>query len=257
LQLQSIVSLNLDGEDSDVVQPLFKDKLYREITANGLGYPGFFVTAPPTAAPTPAPNVTQSPDRLSIAAVIGIACAAFAAGILTIAGLYTNQRRLERRRKAFGAMPPHGTEPSTLLVSGPQVEQDKALMGVTAPAAGATLAAAAIAAETLESPEDRATTNTHNSGSDGDVGSLAESDVSSSQAGSSGWSSSAGLSSLNTGSFDSADLESGTLLSATSPTNIHKNLTTLLLATGGAGKLLLEDRHRSGYVDRISLILYM
>jgi len=243
LELQSVISLYLKDENGDGIAPLFQNKLSTIIRNEGLGYPGF-VTRSTTLAPTPSPDYTTPPEGLSTAAVIGIPCAAFGAGILTIAGLYTSQRRQERQRKAFGMMPPNGSapQPSSSVNDLQQLEHDKAHLSVMA----APPTAAITAEANTENPEERAiTTNTHNSGSDGDVGSLAESDVSSSQAGSSGWSSSAGLSSLNTGSFDSADLESGTLLTAASPTNMHKNLATLLLATAGAGKLL-EEKHRSG-----------
>lgn len=238
LLMQSVVYLNLDdGEQPDVVQPLFEDKLSSAIKSEGLVYPGFqAVSIAITPSPTPA-VVGTPPDGLSTAAVIGIACGAFAAGIVTIAGLYTNHKRQERRQKAFGPSPPP-EDASEFVSSGSPLEQSKMHAGIPV-AAGAAAGAAAIPIERKGS--------THNSGSDGDVGSLAESDVSSSQAGSSGWSSSAGLSSLNTGSFDSADLESGTLTSATSPTNVHKSLTALLAAGGAATRL--DERHRNGPVQ--------
>lgn len=258
LQLQAVITLYLKEEDGDGIAPLFLDKLSRVVRNEGLGYPGFVALAAATLAPTPSPDYTKPPEGLSTAAVIGIACAAFAAGILTIAGLYTSQRRQERQRKAFGLTPPNETVSPPLSLGDPHLEHDKAHLTVMTPppTAAPPATAVAITEETnTENPEERAnTTNTHHSGSDGDVGSLAESDVSSSQAGSSGWSSSAGLSSLNTGSFDSADLESGTLLTAASPTNLHKNLASLLLATAGSGKLL-EDTHRSGgYVGQLFLL---
>lgn len=228
LKVQSTITLLVDDEAPDDVKTLFVAKLDEAISAGSLDVPGFNETEDQTNPPDGNDDETVSSGGLSMSAVIGIACAAFAAGVLTIAGLYTNRQRQERRRKAMGASPPCGSSPSDTPGGSPMETNGHKILPV----------GTAAVVDTRELLGDE---NNKNSGSDEDMGSLADSDVSSSQAGSSGWSSSAGLSSLNTGSFDSHDLESGTVGSG-SPTNLHKSLAALA-AVGVATRL--DDRHRS------------
>jgi hypothetical protein len=252
-QVESTITLNLLNENPERVEVLFLSRLLDAINEGRLTHfiRNSNLNSPisetgdgvllDTRIPPPTEPVSP-PEPISLAAIIGIASAAFAAGILTIGGLYTNRERTRRKRELtqldtldaaptgksgnssnakVNALPPASPPPPLLRLS------PRKLAAGSSPGKSKTLSPLAhqeISADDI----------------DGDLSvDGGASEQSSSSAGNSGWSSSAGVSSHNTGSFDSHDLESGGSLGT------HSAGRTLVKAGAtGAAMKSLDNRHR-------------
>jgi len=258
--VEADITLELSNEDRVEIEVLFISRLLDAINQGRLT---FFIrksnsntsisdtgTAVLVDTRNKTPTAVDPPpqvERMSLAAIVGIASAAFAAGVLTIGGLYTNRERTRKRRAlqqpdALDAAPTgkQGRSSNKKIMVTPDITPSPARKMRQSPIATKSH-------DIVSSEDSLSETRQNNKFSplahqeisekdvDGDMFSVAASEHSSSSAGNSGWSSSAGMSSHHTGSFDSHDLESG---------------------GGGSGKLVpstpsvgvvttLDDRYRS------------
>jgi hypothetical protein len=162
-------------------------------------------TSPTT--PTPAPESSESSEGLSSGATAGIAIAAVAT-VLAAAGLLVARKRTQEKTDAYYAAGTQALADSDQVArdAADMKESDVVMLGATQADYGKKSKQAAqtsvVAFDTLEVEDEK---GMRKPGS-GD---------SSSNAGSSGWSSSAGVSSLNTGSADSLDFAGGAAVGAT------------------------------------------
>lgn len=203
------LKLIIGTESPEATAEAFKDSMEGSIREgklqNILGeeYPDsnvFIVTGyvATTESPTKEGGVSGGPIGAGAAAGIGIAAVVAVAAIGAL--LYVNRRRAARKDDEEEFIP--GEQTSTRVVSQRDAEGDIAPPGVGDRSLGATpqdfkksRKASQTASKTLAEGESDVGQPSAEGGAD-----------SSSNAGSSGWSSSAGVSSLNTGSIDSMDI---------------------------------------------------
>lgn len=216
--ISASVTLVLDGQDASEAETTYSTALTNAIDDGRLETallevnPDTPVTVVGSAAaavsPTPSPpdGATGGNEGLSSGGTAGIAIAAVAT-VLAAAGLLVARKRFHEKDDTYYAA---GTQ---ALADSDQVARDAADMKDGDTMLGATQAdygkkskqaaqTSVVAFDTLEDADEKAM---RKPGS-GD---------SSSNAGSSGWSSSAGVSSLNTGSADSLDFAGGAAVGAT------------------------------------------
>lgn len=228
-QVTATVTLYLEDEDASDVGTRFKDAL-DEAIANGelqnqlqINNPSSVITVmEPSTSPTPtparAPTTTLSTDgsdgnsQLSQGAMAGIGVAAAVAFIGALFGLAISRRSRRRKREMEAGGPEISSfrGVSTQALGRGEDSTASAMLGATSPNYGTS-------SQRSIKKSVKGFATLHDEGTDeGPAGAAAvrakghdESYESSSNAGSSGWSSSAGVSSLNTGSVDSLEQNYG------------------------------------------------
>lgn len=235
----SVIIREDEEEPAEEVQRVYSDALNQAI-ADGELQAALLQVNPNTrivvesTVPTPSPAPASASSGLSTAATAGIAVAAVATFIAAAGLLVARKKRLEKDEEYYAA----GTQ---ALADADQNARDARELkdlgeaDVVAVAGAATLGAtqadygkkskqavqtSVVAFDTLEE----------------DVKAGPKGDDESSNAGSSGWSSSAGVSSLNTGSADSLDFTGGQAVGAT------------LAAIGAASAITSRQDSKETYV---------
>lgn len=231
--MQHVVELNLDGQDPEEAQATFTDNLNQAIGEGRLEEALVEVNPQSriqveanSVAPAPAPSPSAAaPEGLSAGASIGIAIAAVVT-VLAAAGLFVARKKRHEKDDVYAA----GTQ--ALADSDQNARDAQDLKSRDASTLGASQAdygkkskqAVVTPVVGFDSLEEDAKVKPQLSGEE------------SSNAGSSGWSSSAGVSSLNTGSADSLEFGGGAAAAGAT------------LAAIGAASALTRDTEPDKYV---------